>query len=380
MGTVWLATDQVLERQVALKEVSFSVDLSDEDRQILRDGRCGRRVPPPGSCIPTSPPSTTSSRTAASRGWSWSTSRRAACRRSSRWTGPLAPDAVARIGLRRARRAGGRARGRDRAPRREAGQRARRPRRRCRLTDFGIAHADGRLEPHHRPARSSGRRPTWRPSGPTASRRRRRSTCGRSGATLLRRRRGAPAVRLRRGDGRRSWRSSPRTRRRCCGPARWSRCCSACSTKDPARRMTPAEARRLLEAARAPGPRPGHLRSLRPTRTGGGSRRPPDRSRRLPSSGSTPTTCAPWPRRRGPSSAPSSVMRRTRRGCSPAGGASARSRSSGRPRTEGRRPPPRRRRRFKRRWVVVPVVVTVVRGRDPRRRDRAGLAALFDLL
>ena len=32
MGTVWLATDRVLERQVALKEVTFSVDLSDEER------------------------------------------------------------------------------------------------------------------------------------------------------------------------------------------------------------------------------------------------------------------------------------------------------------------------------------------------------------
>jgi eukaryotic-like serine/threonine-protein kinase len=37
MGTVWLATDRVLERQVALKEVTFSVDLSDEERQVLRE-------------------------------------------------------------------------------------------------------------------------------------------------------------------------------------------------------------------------------------------------------------------------------------------------------------------------------------------------------
>ena len=36
MGTVWLATDRVLERQVALKEVTFSVELSDEERGILR--------------------------------------------------------------------------------------------------------------------------------------------------------------------------------------------------------------------------------------------------------------------------------------------------------------------------------------------------------
>jgi serine/threonine protein kinase len=37
MGTVWLATDRVLERQVALKEVTFSVELSDEERRVLRE-------------------------------------------------------------------------------------------------------------------------------------------------------------------------------------------------------------------------------------------------------------------------------------------------------------------------------------------------------
>src|SRR5215213_3557672 len=37
MGTVWLATDRVLEREVALKEITFSVDVTDEERQILRE-------------------------------------------------------------------------------------------------------------------------------------------------------------------------------------------------------------------------------------------------------------------------------------------------------------------------------------------------------
>jgi serine/threonine protein kinase len=37
MGTVWLATDQVLERQVALKEVTFAIHLTDEERAILRE-------------------------------------------------------------------------------------------------------------------------------------------------------------------------------------------------------------------------------------------------------------------------------------------------------------------------------------------------------
>ena len=37
MGTVWRATDKVLERQVALKEISFSVHLNDDERRILRE-------------------------------------------------------------------------------------------------------------------------------------------------------------------------------------------------------------------------------------------------------------------------------------------------------------------------------------------------------
>jgi eukaryotic-like serine/threonine-protein kinase len=37
MGTVWRATDRVLAREVALKEITFSVDLSAEERAILRE-------------------------------------------------------------------------------------------------------------------------------------------------------------------------------------------------------------------------------------------------------------------------------------------------------------------------------------------------------
>jgi eukaryotic-like serine/threonine-protein kinase len=37
MGTVWLATDRVLEREVALKEVTFSLDLTAAERTILRE-------------------------------------------------------------------------------------------------------------------------------------------------------------------------------------------------------------------------------------------------------------------------------------------------------------------------------------------------------
>jgi serine/threonine protein kinase len=37
MGTVWLATDEVLQRRVALKEVTFSIHLTDEERDVLRE-------------------------------------------------------------------------------------------------------------------------------------------------------------------------------------------------------------------------------------------------------------------------------------------------------------------------------------------------------
>jgi eukaryotic-like serine/threonine-protein kinase len=37
MGTVWLATDKVLQRRVALKEITFSIHLTDEEREILRE-------------------------------------------------------------------------------------------------------------------------------------------------------------------------------------------------------------------------------------------------------------------------------------------------------------------------------------------------------
>jgi len=37
MGTVWLATDRLLERRVALKEITFPVDLSAKEREVLRE-------------------------------------------------------------------------------------------------------------------------------------------------------------------------------------------------------------------------------------------------------------------------------------------------------------------------------------------------------
>jgi serine/threonine protein kinase len=52
MGTVWLATDRVLGRQVALKEISFSVHVTDEERKTLvertmREARAAARLDHP---------------------------------------------------------------------------------------------------------------------------------------------------------------------------------------------------------------------------------------------------------------------------------------------------------------------------------------------
>ena len=51
MGIVWLADDKVLERQVALKEITFPIDLTAEERAVLSSGRCARPGPPPASTI-----------------------------------------------------------------------------------------------------------------------------------------------------------------------------------------------------------------------------------------------------------------------------------------------------------------------------------------
>src|SRR3954463_7963693 len=99
MGTVWLATDQVLERQVALKEVTFSIDLGDEERGILRErtmreARAAARLDHPHV--------TTVYDVVEEDGKPWLVMEHVSARSLQEMLeghGPLPPAAVARIGL-----------------------------------------------------------------------------------------------------------------------------------------------------------------------------------------------------------------------------------------------------------------------------------------
>jgi serine/threonine protein kinase len=99
MGTVWLATDQVLERQVALKEVTFAVHLSDEEREILRErtmreARAAARLDHPHV--------TAVYDVVEEDGKPWLVMEHVSSRSLQEIVeerGPLSPDAVARIGL-----------------------------------------------------------------------------------------------------------------------------------------------------------------------------------------------------------------------------------------------------------------------------------------
>ena len=99
MGTVWLATDRVLERQVALKEVTFSVDLTDDEREVLRErtmreARAAARLDHPHV--------TTVYDVVEEDGKPWLVMEHVSARSLQEIVeerGPLAPQAVARIGL-----------------------------------------------------------------------------------------------------------------------------------------------------------------------------------------------------------------------------------------------------------------------------------------
>lgn len=99
MGTVWLATDQVLERQVALKEVTFSIHVTEEERAILRErtmreARAAARLEHPHVA--------TVYDVVEEGGKPWLVMKHVAARSLQEILeeqGPLPPHAVARIGL-----------------------------------------------------------------------------------------------------------------------------------------------------------------------------------------------------------------------------------------------------------------------------------------
>ena len=68
MGVVWLANDRVLQREVALKEISSPVRPDDAERASCASGRSARPARPPGWSTRTSSRSTTSSRRTAGPG------------------------------------------------------------------------------------------------------------------------------------------------------------------------------------------------------------------------------------------------------------------------------------------------------------------------
>jgi serine/threonine protein kinase len=99
MGVVWLATDQVLQREVALKEITFPMYLSDSERAVLRErtlreARAAARLEHP--CV------VTVHDVIEDHGQPWLVMERVQARSLQRVleeSGPLPPETVARIGL-----------------------------------------------------------------------------------------------------------------------------------------------------------------------------------------------------------------------------------------------------------------------------------------
>ncbi|TFV51875.1 serine/threonine-protein kinase [Blastococcus sp. TF02A_35] len=99
MGTVWLARDLVLERQVAVKEVTFSVHVTEEERAVLRE-RTMREARAAGRLE--HPHVTTVYDVVEEAGKPWLVMKHVQARSLQEIVeerGPLAPAAVARIGL-----------------------------------------------------------------------------------------------------------------------------------------------------------------------------------------------------------------------------------------------------------------------------------------
>jgi serine/threonine protein kinase len=369
MGTVWLADDQVLQRQVALKEITFSIHVTDEERAVLRErtmreARAAARLDHP--CV------TRLYDVVEEGGKPWLVMELVDARSLQdivEERGPLEPAAVARIGLdvldalAAAHDAG--IVHRDVKP---ANVLVQDDGRGC-LTDFGIATTTGDSSLTTRgaligspsymaPERANGERP-----GPAADLWSLGATLytaveGRAAfdreeavATLLSVVSEEPAPMLRAGP------LEPVLR--------------GLLTKDPARRSSIAAARRELAtvaAGRAPEPV-----AVPPAR-------PPAPPRPLPG-GSAERIDRDDLKALAAASASflGSVARDRARNLT--GGRRDRRPGTGRavPPAAAAGQPPQRRRRFKRRWVVVPVVTTMVLALVVVGAAVAGLVLLLDL-
>ena len=99
MGVVWLAEDRLLERQVAVKELTFSLALGEEERRVLRErslreARAAARLHHPNV--------TTVFDVVEENGKPWLVMERVTARSLHQvlaTSGPLSPSTVARIGL-----------------------------------------------------------------------------------------------------------------------------------------------------------------------------------------------------------------------------------------------------------------------------------------
>jgi serine/threonine protein kinase len=393
MGTVWLATDQLLHREVALKEITFSVDLSDEDRTVLRE-RTMREARAAARLV--HPRVTTVYDVVEDGGKPWLVMQRVSARSLQEILeeqGPLPPAAAARIGLdvlaalEAAHEAG--IVHRDVKPAnvlvdREGGA--------C-LTDFGIATATGDSSlttggaligspSYMAPERANGDQP--RPEVDLWS----------LGATLYAAVEGRPP--FDKGEAMAtllSVVSEPPAPTVHAGPL--APVLTGLLTKDPARRATIPQARRDLMAVLAgsgparPSPPPAPPPASPPLSPPAPDPRPPAAAqpRRPVPGGSVERIDAEDLRKLASASRAllgsvardaRDVLAERRRERKEQEGAEQESR--GAPRSARAGAPPRRRRRFKRRWVVVPLVVTVVLVVLVVAGIALGLAAVLGLL